>query len=56
MMIWPGADGWDDQIYQTTQQMTHLRQQYPVLRYGTTRFLSPSKADNDNDLFYATRI
>ena len=51
MMIWPGTDGWDEGIYKTTQQMAHLRQQYPLLRYGTTRFLSPDAADDDNDLF-----
>ncbi len=51
MMIWPESIGWEDEIYQTTQHMAHLRQDYPVLRYGTTRFLSPPSADDDNDLF-----
>ncbi|NEQ98366.1 MAG: cyclomaltodextrin glucanotransferase [Cyanothece sp. SIO2G6] len=51
MMIWPDSEGWDDEIYQTLRQMAHLRQQYPLLRYGDTRFLSPKNTDEENDIF-----
>jgi glycosidase len=51
MMIWPGMEGWVDSYYQVTQTMAHLRQQHPVLRYGSVRFLFPRNCSPDNDLF-----
>ncbi|MEB3164986.1 MAG: alpha-amylase family glycosyl hydrolase [Prochlorothrix sp.] len=51
MMIWPGAGGWNDRLYQMTRNLMHLRQDYPVLRYGKTQFLFPEGAQADQDLF-----
>ena len=51
MMIWPGREGWKEDIYQTTKRMAHLRQDYPVLRYGTTRYLFPEGASKKEDIF-----
>ncbi|MGA1283565.1 MAG: hypothetical protein ACO34J_05815, partial [Prochlorothrix sp.] len=51
MMIWPGDGGWNDRLYQMTRNLMHLRQDYPVLRYGKTQFLFPESAQADQDLF-----
>lgn len=51
MMIWPGAKGWKPDLHETTRKMAHLRQEHPVLRYGSTRFLSPKGANEDRDIF-----
>ncbi len=51
MMIWPGDQGWKEDIHQTTKQMAHLRREYPVLRYGTTRYLLPDGASGKDDIF-----
>ena len=51
MMIWPGSQGWKEEIYQTTKRMAHLRTKYPVLRYGETRYLFPKGASKREDIF-----
>ncbi len=51
MMIWPGQKGWKEDIYQTTRRMAHLRTEYPVLRYGETRYLFPKGASKKEDIF-----
>jgi glycosidase len=51
MMIWPGRKGWKEEIYQATRRMAHLRQDYPVLRYGETRYLFPKGASKKEDIF-----
>jgi glycosidase len=51
MMIWPDDRGWENHLYEVTRAMTHLRQAYPVLRYGTTRFLFPVGSRKDKDIF-----
>ncbi|MBD2251482.1 cyclomaltodextrin glucanotransferase [Nostoc parmelioides FACHB-3921] len=51
MMIWSNSLGWKNSLYQTTKKMAHLRQKYPVLRYGDTRFLHPNKFHRDQDIF-----
>ncbi len=51
MMIWPNSQGWKSEVYNATKQMAHLRQEYPVLRYGKTRFLYPKKSNKDKDIF-----
>ena len=51
MMIWPGSQGWKEDIYQATKRMAHLRQEYPVLRYGDTRYLLPKGASQKKDIF-----
>lgn len=51
MMIWPGDEGWNDDFYQLTQKLGHLRQEYPLLRYGKTRFIFPPESHADKDLF-----
>ncbi len=51
MMIWPGDPGWQNDLFKSTQLMAHLRQDYPVLRYGSTRYLSPKGSDPKDDIF-----
>ncbi|MBR8836869.1 MAG: hypothetical protein DSM106950_23395 [Stigonema ocellatum SAG 48.90 = DSM 106950] len=51
MMIWPDSPGWKENLHTTLKQMAHLRQHYPVLRYGTTRFLFPKSSQADKDIF-----
>lgn len=51
MMIWPETLGWNPQIYDAVRTMAHLRQQYPLLRYGTTKFLYPRHSHRDQDIF-----
>lgn len=51
MMIWPGGQGWNEALYQTTRALTRLRQDYPLLRYGGARFLYPSGSTKDSDIF-----
>ncbi len=51
MMIWPGDQGWDQDVFELTRTAAHLRQHFPVLRYGTTEFLFPSGSRKDSDLF-----
>ena len=51
MMIWSDSPGWKSEIYDATRNMAHLRQRCPVLRYGSTRFLSPDRADTNDDIF-----
>lgn len=51
MMIWPGHNGWKEEIHQTTKRMAHLRREYPVLRYGETRYLFPEGANKKEDIF-----
>ncbi|MGK7877179.1 MAG: alpha-amylase family glycosyl hydrolase [Xenococcaceae cyanobacterium] len=51
MMIWPKDPGWKQSIYKATKNMAHLRRQYPVLRYGETRFLHPKSSSRDQDIF-----
>lgn len=50
-MIWPGDPGWNPALYEVTRAMTRLRQEYPLLRYGDTRFLFPKGSQANNDLF-----
>jgi len=51
MMIWPGDQGWNEDLHQITRQMSQFRHQYPVLRYGETRFLYPQEGNKADDLF-----
>ncbi len=51
MMIWPDEAGWNEHLFQVTRSMAHLRQRYPVLRYGKTRFLFPRNSDRSQDIF-----
>ncbi len=51
MMIWPEDAGWKPIIYEATKKMAHLRRQYPVLRYGETRFIYPRSSSGDQDMF-----
>jgi hypothetical protein len=51
MMIWPGHKGWKADIHDTTKRMAHLRQDYPILRYGETRYLFPKGASKKEDIF-----
>ncbi|MEO0946747.1 MAG: alpha-amylase family glycosyl hydrolase [Cyanobacteria bacterium J06641_5] len=52
MMIWPGAAGWKENLYQTTRSLAHLRQDYPeVLRYGKSSFIDPPRAKRNEDIF-----
>ena len=51
MMIWPGTTGWQDDLYETTRALTRLRQDYPLLRYGTARFIDPPRAKRNEDMF-----
>lgn len=51
MMIWPEDGGWNDRLYQLTRNLIHLRRDYPLLRYGDTRFLFPDGSQADQDLF-----
>ncbi|MGK7874222.1 MAG: alpha-amylase family glycosyl hydrolase [Xenococcaceae cyanobacterium] len=51
MMIWPDSPGWNSNLYDTTRKMAHLRQNYPVLRYGNTQFLYPRNSKRDEDIF-----
>ena len=51
MMIWPDEAGWNTDIFETTRQMIHLRQKYPVLRYGQTSYLFPQGSRKDSDIF-----
>lgn len=51
MMVWPGSSGWKQDVFETTRRMAHLRQEHPVLRYGSTRFLRPAGASEMEDLF-----
>ena len=51
MMIWPGDGGWNDRLHTMTRSLVQLRRDYPVLRYGDTRFLFPANAQADKDLF-----
>lgn len=51
MMIWPGNPGWNETLFTTVRKLAHLRQTYPVLRYGNTRFLYPENSQADRDLF-----
>lgn len=53
MMIWPGTTGWDEDLYQTTRALSHLRLDYPLLRYGGTRFLYPTGSQQEDDIFMA---
>lgn len=52
MMIWPGDRPWNDRLYDLTRQLTHLRQNYPVLRYGDSHFLYPRGSKPDKDMFF----
>ncbi|MGA1131748.1 MAG: alpha-amylase family glycosyl hydrolase [Prochlorotrichaceae cyanobacterium] len=51
MMIWPEDEGWSPSLYHLTQQLGHLRRDYPLLRYGQTHFLFPQGSHPDKDLF-----
>ncbi len=51
MMIWPDTEGWDNRYYETTRDMSLLRGQHPVLRYGDTDYLYPQGSRQDADLF-----
>lgn len=51
MMIWPEDQGWNQKLYEVTQKMGNLRQDYPVLRYGKTEFLFPQESKPDKDIF-----
>jgi glycosidase len=51
MMIWPGDEGWNDNLYQLMQNLGKLRQDHLVLRYGDTTFLYPQGSRSDRDLF-----
>lgn len=51
MMIWPNSPGWKPEVYEATRTMANLRQQCPVLRYGSTRYLQPKGSNTQNDLF-----
>lgn len=51
MMIWPDSAGWKPEVYTATRTMAHLRQQCPVLRYGSTQFLSPQNSSQTDDIF-----
>lgn len=51
MMIWPGSNGWNDHLYQVTRAMAHLRQDYPVLRFGEVQFLFPEDSKREDDIF-----
>lgn len=51
MMIWPDSVGWNPRLYEVNRQMAHLRQNYPVLRYGDKRFLFPKNSKRDEDIF-----
>ncbi len=51
MMIWSESPGWKPTTYETTKKMAHLRREYPVLRYGETRFVYPKSSSRDQDLF-----
>lgn len=51
MMIWPGDPGWNQEIYEITKEMIHLRKNYPLLRYGETRFLKPQGHQKGEDIF-----
>jgi glycosidase len=55
MMIWPGEPGWNQELFDLTRQLTHLRQQMPVLRYGSAEFLFPAGSRRDSDLFMLRR-
>jgi len=50
-MVFPGAEGWNEQIYQTVRAMARLRKSLPVLRAGASRFIDPEGSDYSNDLF-----
>jgi glycosidase len=51
MMVWPNTLGWRSQLHEVTRQMAHLRQEFPVLRYGNTQFLYPKYSHRDQDIF-----
>ncbi len=51
MMIWPEDQGWNADLFHLMHQLIYLRRDQPVLRYGNTRFLSPSQANAVTDLF-----
>ncbi|MEO0947595.1 MAG: alpha-amylase family glycosyl hydrolase [Cyanobacteria bacterium J06641_5] len=51
MAIWPGDAGWNERLYARARMLAHLRQDYPVLRYGQTRYVFPRRARRDTDIF-----
>ena len=51
MMITSESPGWKATTYETTKKMAHLRREYPVLRYGETRFVYPKSSSRSEDLF-----
>lgn len=51
MMISSESPGWKPTTYETTKKMAHLRREYPVLRYGETRFVYPKSSSRSEDLF-----
>lgn len=51
MMIWPGDEGWNDDLFHVTRTMIHVRRDHPMLRYGSSRFLFPQGSAKDSDLF-----